>query len=729
MNRCIKIIILVLLCTDVYALFGDSLKKLRQKASDIYKTKHSGKLLNFLGHVASEYPGTNEKYIKINDDLWEDYYNCLKRQEERLGQYLSMSPEAVLGFVGGNVKLSCKICINPQEKDNIELVVWEWAPIGGKHLEPVELHENIVLSPEEKTLHLYNLDSTHSGQYMCTLGESATIPYFLTVVNLNESDIDQVHSPEAPFGPYPKKPQFLEEYGLVLDTEWSDWSTCSACGKVGKRHKLGIPCKSHILPTSIKELKAVDFRKNEIMIGFCKVDCPTNELFIVKDKHGNIIEQANNSAGIYSMLQSLPPLEPPVARNMLYVVKGKTIVLTCPGSMNTDAPIHWQVGNKNLIPEIISAESKGRIFVTITDRIHINDARIADSNSFSCWQRDELAGTIRLIVEKKMEFNFNHTIMLIGVLIPMPGATNFLNEITEEVQQKLSENGIITPQGFLVNDIENLIKITGMSAEEIKDLKIKVSRSIHKPANILKAIDLVPCDRLSTGCVSIDRIIRGGIPLSGITEIYGYSGVGKTQLCLQLALQVQLSVEEGGLNKGAVYICTEDVFPTKRFHQMAQFFKIRHNLSNKNLESNVFLKHASDITELTNCVSQDLRNLLRRESIGLIVLDSIAGPFKGENEKELLLRSGDLISLVEQLYVIQEEYPVAVVCTNQVTETIDGTANPCLGVAWSNSINHRCQISRSSRVLREFKVIFSSDVQDGKCYFHITEEGLKSDDT
>ncbi|XP_028132323.1 DNA repair protein XRCC3 isoform X2 [Diabrotica virgifera virgifera] len=310
----------------------------------------------------------------------------------------------------------------------------------------------------------------------------------------------------------------------------------------------------------------------------------------------------------------------------------------------------------------------------------------------------------------------------------MPGGTNYLNEITEDVQQKLSENGISTPQGFLVSDIENLIKITGMSPEEIKDLKIKVSRSIHKPNNILKAIDLVPWDRLSTGCDSIDRIIRGGIPLSGITEIYGYSGVGKTQLCLQLALQVQLSIEEGGLNKGAVYICTEDVFPTKRFHQMAQFFKIHHNLSNENLESNVFLKHASDITELTNCVSQELRNLLRRESIGLIVLDSIAGPFKGENEKELLLRSGDLLSLVEQLYVIQEEYPVAIVCTNQVTENMDGTSSPCLGVAWSNSINYRCKISRFSRDLRAFEVIFSPDVHEGKCYFHVTEEGLKSEE-
>ncbi|XP_057655433.1 uncharacterized protein LOC130893390 [Diorhabda carinulata] len=461
----IQIAISMLLLTQTIALFGDSLKKLRQKASEVYRTQSSEKSLNFLGHIASDYPGTNPKYLKINEDLWENYYSCLRAQQNYIGDNLSLCPEAILGFEGGNVKLECKICVSPLEAELMELVVWQWAAKDGLHLEPVEFHENIILSPKEKTLHIYNLDSTHSGQYMCTLGEAATAPYFLTVISVNDSNFDAVHNQRAPLGPYPKVPEYLNEYNLVLDTEWSDWSTCSTCGIVGKKHKLGycsvysketksttskeneintnfsvshnktiktvqnadfelfnvfkfgIPCNSHIMPISIGELPPVRTRNNEIITGFCKLKCPTNEIFLVKDKHGNVIEKANNSAGIYSMLQPLPPLEPPVARQVIYGVKGKSIILSCPGSLNTDSPIQWQIGSKKLIPEIISSESKGRIFITITDRIRINQAKISDSNVYSCWQHDELAGTIRLVVEKKIEFNFNHTVMLIGIVV------------------------------------------------------------------------------------------------------------------------------------------------------------------------------------------------------------------------------------------------------------------------------------------------------------------------
>lgn len=48
----------------------------------------------------------------------------------------------------------------------------------------------------------------------------------------------------------------------------------------------------------------------------------------------------------------------------------------------------------------------------------------------------------------------------------------------------------------------------------------------------------------------IDSITRGGLPVNGITEIYGESGVGKTQFCLQLCLMVQLPKNVGGLEKG-----------------------------------------------------------------------------------------------------------------------------------------------------------------------------------
>ncbi|VEN61614.1 unnamed protein product [Callosobruchus maculatus] len=388
----------MLIISSSEALFGNPMKKLKEKASSIFKTKFGkGKALHFLGHDLSEYPASNSEYIKVNKAKWEEYYQCLRKQNESLGSSLSATPEAVLGFEGHNIKLMCKMCISPQERHKTDAILWEWAPQEAKKFQPIDLTEHVVISPEDKTLHLYNLQMDQTGQYICRLGESLTAPYFLTVLNVSDTELNEVHTPEAPLGPYPAVSDMIEEYGLILDTEWSAWSVCSNCGKIGRKHKLGY---------------CTIFSKE-----YREVECPKEGVFEILDKEGKVIEKANNSAGIYSLMQELPPLEPDVERILIYAVKGKPIVLACPGNLNSDAPILWQIGDKNLVSELIAAESKGRIYVSISDKIYIKSAKIADSNVYSCWQQKELAGTIRLVVEKKFEMNFNHHIMLIGLVI------------------------------------------------------------------------------------------------------------------------------------------------------------------------------------------------------------------------------------------------------------------------------------------------------------------------
>jgi RecA/RadA recombinase len=55
---------------------------------------------------------------------------------------------------------------------------------------------------------------------------------------------------------------------------------------------------------------------------------------------------------------------------------------------------------------------------------------------------------------------------------------------------------------------------------------------------------------LTTGCLKLDKILKGGIPCRGITQIYGAAGTGKTQLALQLCLTVQLPITIGGFGAG-----------------------------------------------------------------------------------------------------------------------------------------------------------------------------------
>ena len=67
------------------------------------------------------------------------------------------------------------------------------------------------------------------------------------------------------------------------------------------------------------------------------------------------------------------------------------------------------------------------------------------------------------------------------------------------------------------------------------------------------------CQRLSLGCPVLDVLLRGGLPLDGITELAGRSSAGKTQLALQLCLQPELC-HSWKLHEGFVVILRSSLF-------------------------------------------------------------------------------------------------------------------------------------------------------------------------
>lgn len=104
-----KIVLIILIVVEQsrngHSLFSNPWKKLRNKASSMYKsTFGKDTTWHFLGHDQSIYPGNNVKLVEMNKQKWEEHYKCLKRQAESLGKHSSISPEAVLGFEGNNVR-------------------------------------------------------------------------------------------------------------------------------------------------------------------------------------------------------------------------------------------------------------------------------------------------------------------------------------------------------------------------------------------------------------------------------------------------------------------------------------------------------------------------------------------------------------------------------------------------------------------------------------------------
>ena len=102
------------------------------------------------------------------------------------------------------------------------------------------------------------------------------------------------------------------------------------------------------------------------------------------------------------------------------------------------------------------------------------------------------------------------------------------------------------------------------------------------------------------GCPVLDSFLRGGILVPALTEIAGNSAAGKTQLCLQLSLCVQLPRQQGGLEGGAVYVCTEDAFPTKRLQQLVEVFTARPGCSRtiQQLTDAIFIEHCATTVSL-----------------------------------------------------------------------------------------------------------------------------------
>ncbi|XP_059318255.1 DNA repair protein RAD51 homolog 3 isoform X2 [Lycium ferocissimum] len=76
--------------------------------------------------------------------------------------------------------------------------------------------------------------------------------------------------------------------------------------------------------------------------------------------------------------------------------------------------------------------------------------------------------------------------------------------------------------------------------------------------------------RIITSCSELDDILGGGISCKEVTEIGGVPGIGKTQLGIQLAVNVQIPMDYGGLQGKAVYIDTEGSFMVERALQIAE---------------------------------------------------------------------------------------------------------------------------------------------------------------
>lgn len=190
--------------------------------------------------------------------------------------------------------------------------------------------------------------------------------------------------------------------------------------------------------------------------------------------------------------------------------------------------------------------------------------------------------------------------------------------------------------------------------------------------NLLKSHN-GPCKCLFTaGDVNIDEILGGGIHTKGITEIFGESSTGKSQLLMQLGLTVQLPKDHGGLDGKCVFITTEGDLTTQRIQEMIESNPIFHGDNKRVSQQNIFTVSCNDLTSQEHILNVQLPILLDRHKgkIKLIIVDSISHHLRVELESKSVRNSQVnrfyIEKLAERLLHMANKYDLAVVVANQV---------------------------------------------------------------
>ncbi|KAL2460802.1 DNA repair protein [Abeliophyllum distichum] len=188
--------------------------------------------------------------------------------------------------------------------------------------------------------------------------------------------------------------------------------------------------------------------------------------------------------------------------------------------------------------------------------------------------------------------------------------------------------------------------------------------------------------RITTSCSDLDDIIGGGINCKEVTEVGGVPGIGKTQLGIQLAINVQIPADYGGLEGKAVYIDTEGSFMVERALQIAEACVedmqeynsfLRKNVracqirkEPKDFLENIFYFRICSYTEQIAVVNYLEKFISEHKDVKVVVIDSITFHFRQDFE-DMALRTRLLGGMALKLMKLAKKFNLAVVLLNQVT--------------------------------------------------------------
>jgi len=336
-----------------------------------------------------------------------------------------------------------------------------------------------------------------------------------------------------------------------------------------------------------------------------------------------------------------------------------------------------------------------------------------------------------------------------------------LSGVGPATAEKLKENGFDDFQGIAVaspGELSNTADIGESSAADI----IQAAREaadiggFESGATVLERREQI--GKLTWGVDEVDELLGGGVETQSITEVYGEFGAGKSQVTHQLAVNVQLPSEHGGLEGSAIFVDSEDTFRPERIDDMVR------GLPDEKIEATMEFHDiveegeadASDeelLTELTESVldkihvakafnsnhqillaekAQEIASESQDEEfpVRLLCVDSLTAHFRAEyvGRGKLAERQQKLNKHLHDLMRVGDLNNTAVVVTNQVASNPDSffgdPTQPIGGNILGHTSTFRMYLRKSKNDKRIVRLVDAPNLADGEAVMRVTGDGL-----
>jgi DNA repair protein RadA len=333
-----------------------------------------------------------------------------------------------------------------------------------------------------------------------------------------------------------------------------------------------------------------------------------------------------------------------------------------------------------------------------------------------------------------------------------------LSGVGPATAEKLRENGYDTYQSIAVaspGELSNTADVGESSAHDIIDSARDAADvgGFETGTDVLERREQI--GKLEVLVPELDEMLAGGVETQSITEVYGEFGAGKSQVTHQLAVNVQLPDEQGGLHGRCVFVDSEDTFRPERIDEMVKGLPddvIEATMAEREIDGDAGDEEALDELVQTfldrihvaKAFNSDHQILLAEKAqeiaaeyedddypVRLLCVDSLTAHFRAEyvGRGELADRQQKLNKHLHDIDRIGNLYNAAVVVTNQVQSNPDAffgdPTKPIGGNILGHKSTFRMYLRKSKQDKRIVKLVDAPNLPDGEAVMRVQSEGLK----